>query len=207
MQPFNYTIKKQYVRKRKTFSLPSDEQYKHINILAHYQRSKVTHIYSQLTLATLVRTRTCFTTLFALFSFFFTKSIIKTITLISARKWIKNVPWLQCGWTKRKLFAERAFFNFHLMEFASRRQRPRRRCNYYHPVPASFRKGGHVCVYTIRARISARTRGHFVSTLAFEFDDYHWVLSQSAPSRPRSLSVTLGRFYWHSSTSKAVPLV
>lgn len=51
MQPFNYTSKKQYVRKRKTFSLPS-EQYKHINTLAHYQRSKVTHVYSQLTLAT-----------------------------------------------------------------------------------------------------------------------------------------------------------
>lgn len=61
------------------------------------------------------------------------------------------------------------------------------------------------CVYTIRA--SARTRGHFVSMLVFEFDDYHWIPSQSAPSRPRSLSVTLGRFYWHSSISKAVPLV
>lgn len=36
MQPVNYTSKKQYVRKTKTFSLPSDEQYKHINTLAHY---------------------------------------------------------------------------------------------------------------------------------------------------------------------------
>lgn len=81
------------------------------------------------------------------------------------------------GWTKRKLFAERAFFNFHLMEFARAAGSVLEDSAItIGPVPASFGKGGHVC---IRAGLSARTRGHFISMLAFEFDDYHWILSQS----------------------------
>lgn len=124
MQPFNYTIKKQYVRKRKTFSFPSDEEYKHINILAHYQRSKVTHtIYSQLTLATLKIARThMFYDIIRVILVLQNPSLKRSRSLVLGNE-LKTFRDFNVSnrLDKTEAFAERAFFNFHLMEFASRR--------------------------------------------------------------------------------------
>lgn len=62
------------------------------------------------------------------------------------------------GWTKPKFSAGRAFFNFHLMEFTNRRQRPRRQCNYYRPIPRRLFSRTETRVYTRYPRIDENSR-------------------------------------------------